>query len=100
MKTVKRKIRLWLDAYPMRSVTTEDPIVSASQIRDGGWMPDLPQDGLRSIVEVELSIPVLIEETELPAVTAIEVGPANAHALAEERSDDRQQRVVGGKVGG
>jgi hypothetical protein len=24
---------------------------------------------------------------------------ANAHALAEERSDDSQQRVVGGKVG-
>ncbi len=28
----------------------------------------------------------------------IEKAQANAHALAEERSDDSQQRVVGGKV--
>jgi hypothetical protein len=35
---------------------------------------------------------------DMAAWTAFLQSVANAHALAEERSDDSQQRVVGGKV--
>jgi hypothetical protein len=72
MKTVTRKIRIWIDAYPMRSVE-EEPLVSAIQARPGVWAPDPLENGVRSIVEVELQVPVLIEEVELPPAKAIVV---------------------------
>ena len=72
MKTVTRKIRIWIDAFPMRSME-EEPNVCLMQVRPGGWSPEPIEGGLRSIVEVELQVPVLIEQTELPPVKAIVV---------------------------
>ena len=75
MKTVKRKVRLFLDASAIRSVTDQDVYVYASQVRPG-WAPELMDNQLRSVVEVELSVPVSIQEEELPPAVAIEIGSA------------------------
>jgi hypothetical protein len=74
MKTVKRKVRFFLDAWTIPSVEVE-PWVSAYQIHTGGTVPDLSEGCLRSIVEIELSVPVRNEETELPPATALELPP-------------------------
>jgi hypothetical protein len=72
MKIVKRKVIFFLDAWTIPSVEVE-PCVSAYQIHTGNtWVPDLSEGCLRSIVEIELSVPVRNEETELPPATALE----------------------------
>ena len=72
MKTVKRKVRLVIDAYPLFSEYGE-PVVSAWKMALGGSVPTLPDDAVRSVVEVELTVPVMIEEEELPPAVAIEI---------------------------
>jgi uncharacterized small protein (DUF1192 family) len=90
MKTVTKKVRLWLDAYPMNSIT-EDPIISAYQVRQGNWISNIVENGLRSIVEIEMQIPVLVEEIELPPARAI------AERLRSPASGDKQDALVGRK---
>lgn len=70
MKTVKRKITVRIDAFPLRSVTNKHPIAIVDQATPDGWMPELLEGHLRNIVEVEITVPVLIEETVLSPVVA------------------------------
>ena len=52
MKTVKRKVRFFLDAWSIPSGEIE-PCVSAYQIHTvNTWVPDLSEGCLRSIVEI------------------------------------------------
>ena len=89
MKTVKRKVRLVIDAYPLFSEYGE-PVVSACKMARDGWVPTLPDDAVRSVVEVELTVPVMIEEEELPPAVAVEI--ARDEGRGNDNEDERQDR--------
>ena len=74
MKTMKKRVRVYIDMCPADS--TDSMVFGCACVWDSGSIPSLMSGYLRNRVEVEVTVPIREEMVELPpAVAEIEVTP-------------------------
>ena len=73
MNQIRRNVRLVIDCGPIRTGKGV-PMVIVHHAYDPSWVPDPVDGGTRCVVDVEIPMNVLFDETELPPIVASEAG--------------------------